>query len=323
MTAYEATKPARHRQAVVLCCDQGFMKFAAFVVSEIFEMHPNADFDVCICGSETLELPETLAHLPVRICKIPLPSVLDDAPQSYRINLSSYLRLFVPTTFADDYDRILYLDSDILLRGGDLSRLLRVELADDHPIAAVRTSHQRGNQLKEMPEFKALGQEPAPYFNAGILVIDVPRWEAEEVLAKSLELMAARPDVLKMHDQSVLNIILRDKWSELSVVWNWMYSGRFSYLLESCDPFVLHFAGRIKPWNRLNGEFPPKYPEAYRAFFAEHYPDEAEKMPPSASIFAAPKFHKKSLLKQWWDFNALARYISRFDDPYVTIDPRS
>lgn len=323
MTQYDATTTAKHRKAIVLCCDKGFLKFAAFVATQIFDLHPEPDFDVCICSHEALELPATLQSLPVRLCHLPLPDVLEDAPQSYRINLSSYLRLFVPQAFSADYDRILYLDSDIFLRGGDLSKLLDTELLDDHPVAAVRTSHQRDNQLKQMPEFKALGQTPAPYFNAGILLIDVPRWDASDILPKALDLMKTQPDVLNMHDQSVLNIVLRDNWSELSVAWNWMYSGRFSYLLESCDPFILHFAGRIKPWNRLNGEFPPKYPEVYRAFFAKHYPEEAEKMPPAASIFAAQKFHKKSLLKQWWDFNGLARYISRFDDPYVAIDPRS
>lgn len=322
MIDYSATEPARYRKAVVLCCDQNFLKFATFVVSQIYDLHPNADFDVCICASEPLDLPATLDALPVRLCEIPLPDILADAPQSYRINLSSYLRLFVPTAFAKDYDRILYLDSDILLRGGDLSKLLDIDLLAGHPIAAVRTSHQRDNQLKLMPEFKSLGLTPAPYFNAGILVIDVARWLESDVLAKSIELMETRPDVLNMHDQSVLNIVLRDTWSELSVVWNWMYSGRFSYLLESFDPFILHFAGRIKPWNKPNGEFPPKYPNAYRAFFAIHYPDEAAKMPAPASILAVPKFHKKSLLKQWWDFNGLARYIGRFGDPYVVIDPR-
>lgn len=299
------------------------MKFAVFVVSQIYAQHPKPYFDVCICASEPLELPESLQHLPVRLCQLPLPEAVENAPQSHRLSLACYLRLFVPTAFATDYDRILYLDSDIYLRGGDLSKLLDIKLIETHPVAAVRTSHQRDKQLKQMPEFKILGQEPAPYFNSGVLLIDVPQWLRCDVLARSLDVIRTRPDALNMHDQSVLNIVLRDNWSELSVSWNWMYSGRFSYLLESCDPFVLHFAGRIKPWNRLNGEFPPKYPEAYRAFFAEHYPKAASEMPPSASIFEAQKFHKKSLLKQWWDFNGLARYISRFRNPYEVLDPRS
>lgn len=323
MTSYTANAPSEHRKAIVLCCDQGFMKFAAFVVSQIFERHPDPDFDVCICSSDAIALPEKLQRLPVRMCQLPLPDVLEDAPQSYRINLSSYLRLFIPSAFAADYDRILYLDSDISLRGGDYSKLLDVALLDGHPIAAVRTSHQRAQMLKQMPEFKAMGQPPAPYFNAGVLLIDVPRWEAADTQSRSIALMSTKPEVLNLHDQSVLNIVFRDNWSELSYHWNWLYSGRFSYLIESCDPYILHFAGRIKPWNRFNGEFPQKYPDSFRAFFAEHYPDEAAKMPPSEKIFAVPKFHKKSLLKQWWDFDRLAQYLSRFDDPYIAIDPRS
>lgn len=323
MVAYQATRPACYRKAVVLCCDQAFLRFAAFVAHQIFQQHNDPDFDVCICSYDRLELPASLAYLPVRLCQIALPDALENVPQSDRINLSSYLRLFVPSAFEMEYDNILYLDSDILLRNGDLSKLLDIALIGTHPIAAVRTSHQRDRQLKQMPEFKALGLPPAPYFNAGVLMIDVAQWQAQDILSKSLHLMATRPDVLNLHDQSVLNIVLRDNWSELSVVWNWLYSGRFSYLLESYDPFILHFAGRVKPWNRLSGEFPPKYPDTYRAFFAVHYPEEAEKMPKAEHIYAVPKFHRKSLLKQWWDFNGLAKYIRRFDDPYVVIDPRS
>lgn len=268
-------------------------------------------------------MPDTLDHLAVRLCQIAIPDAIRNAPQSDRINMSSYLRLFIPSAFVADYDRILYLDADIMLRGGDLSKLLDVALIGDHPIAAVRTSHQRTGLHKQMPEFKALGLKPAPYFNAGVMVIDVKKWENADSLSRALDVIAAHPQALVMHDQSVLNILFRNNWSELPVVWNWQYAGRFSYLLESFDPFLLHFAGKLKPWNTFGGEFPPKYADAYRAFFARHFPDEAAKMPPAASVLKAARFHKKSLLKQWYDFNPLARYIGRFDDPYTVIDPRS
>lgn len=276
MILYTSDTPARHRKAVVLCCDANFVKFAAFVISQITSQHPERDFDICLCSTEAISLPSTLDVTNLRTCQITVPDLLADAPQSDRINLSSYLRIFVPNAFSDDYNRILYLDSDIMLCGGDLSRLMDAILFEGHPIAAVRTSHQRGDMSKLMPEFKSLGIPTAPYFNAGILVIDVVRWLEMDVLSESLKVLASHPEALVMHDQSVLNIVLRDKWSELSMVWNWMYSGRFSYLIESFSPFVLHFAGVKKPWNTFSGEFPPKYPNAFRDFFLLHYPVDAE-----------------------------------------------
>jgi len=184
-----------------------------------------------------------------------------------------------------------------------MSRLLDLPLLADHPIAAVRTSHQRNKMLRQMPEFKQLGLPPAPYFNAGVLLIDVLRWEAEKTLDHALQVIADHPEALKLHDQSVLNIVFRGRWSELSVAWNWMYSGRFSFMIEGCDPFLIHFAGRIKPWNTPGGQFPPHYVTPYRDFFLKHYPQEGQKIPAPKSIFAAPKFHRKALLKQWYDFN--------------------
>ena len=323
MVTFQSVRPSVYRKSVILCSDAAFLPYATFLIHQILEWHPARDFDICLCSDVPLSLPESLGALPVRLCHLDIPDAIRDAPQSDRINLSSYLRLFVPTAFASDYDRLVYLDADILLRGGDLSRLLDASLIGHSPVAAVRTSHQRTHLGKQMPEFKALGLGPAPYFNAGVLLVDVPCWEAGNVLTRALDVIAAHPGALAMHDQSVLNIVLRDNWSELSVVWNWQYAGRFSYLLESFDPFLLHFAGKYKPWNTFGGQFPSKYAETYRAFFARHFPDMAAAMPPAASVLKAARFHRKSLLKHWLDFNRLARYLGRFDDPYQVIDPRS
>ncbi len=323
MFNYTASRPAKFRKAVFLCCDKDFSKFAAFLIQQISENHSSADFDICLCSEAKIDLPDTLAHLPIRLCHFEIPETIAQAPGSDRINMASYLRLLVPTAFASDYDRILYLDADIYLKGGDLSRLLDVELLAGHPIAAVRTSHQRKTMLKMMPEFKALRLAPAPYFNAGVLLIDVPRWEETETLSRALNVILDHANALVMHDQSVLNLVFRGRWSELSVCWNWMYSGSFGFMTEGCDPFLHHFAGRIKPWNKLTGQFPPKYPNAYRDFFLEHYPEAAATMPAPKSIFAAPKFHRKALLKQWYDFNRYLPYMSRFEDPYRVIDPGS
>lgn len=318
---YTASRPAKFRKAVFLCCDHNFSKFAAFLFQQIAEKHPSADFDICLCSEDAIALPASLGHLPVRLCQIKMPDTIQQAPGSDRINAAAYLRLFLPTAFASEYDRILYLDADIWLTGGDLSRLLDVDLLENHPIAAVRTSHQRNKMRRHMPEFKRLRLPPAPYFNSGVLLIDVPRWEEAETLSRALAVISDHPEALDMHDQSVLNIVFRGRWSELSVAWNWMYSGRFSYMIEACDPFLIHFAGRIKPWNTLTGEFPPKYPNGYRDFFLRHYPVDATQMPEPKSIFAAPKFHRKALLKQWFDFNRFAPYVMRFDDPYRVIYP--
>lgn len=321
MIRYQSSQPAKYRKAVFLCCDGNFAKFAAFLIAQIVGRHPRADFDICLCSQDDITLPASLGHLPVRLCRISIPDTIAQAPGSDRINMASYLRLLLPTAFASDYDRILYLDADIFLLGGDLSRLLDVTLPADHPIAAVRTSHQRTKMTRQMPEFKHLGLPPAPYFNAGVLLIDVPRWENADTLACALKVIADHPDALGLHDQSVLNLVFRGRWSELSFVWNWMYSGRFSFMIEACDPFLIHFAGRVKPWNTLTGEFPPKYPNAYRDFFLQHYPEDAAGMGKPSSIFKAPKFHKKALLKQWYDFDRFAPYMMRFDDPYCVVEP--
>ena len=321
--AYTSDRTPQHRQAVILCCDKGFSNFAALVASQIHAMSPDADFDICICAEDAsaLAFPPSLDALPVRHCHLQIDTGIDTIPQSQRISIASYLRLFLPSIFEAEYDRILYLDCDVLISGGDIAALLAAKLCDGHVIGAVRTSHQRRNPAKHMQEFRALNLPASPYFNAGVMLIDVKKWHEHEVLQKCLAHIAQDPQAMFMHDQSALNLALIGKWSELSYVWNWLYSGRFSYLAEGLDPHIIHFAGAHKPWSRLNGEYPPKYAEIYRKFFFEHFPEVAANIAKPAPIFGQEKFHRKALFKQWLEFPALVRYMRRFDDPYIAIDP--
>ena len=55
--------------AVVLCCDRTFLPFAAHLANQIARQ--GGGFDICICSDETLALPESLAHLPVRMVHLP------------------------------------------------------------------------------------------------------------------------------------------------------------------------------------------------------------------------------------------------------------
>ena len=46
----------------------------------------------------------------------------------------------------------------------------------DQVLAAVRDIHQRHRQDRSVQEFAVLGYETAPYFNAGVLLVDCARW---------------------------------------------------------------------------------------------------------------------------------------------------
>lgn len=180
------------------------------------------------------------------------------------ITASTYLRLFVDQILPDDVERVIYLDSDLLVRV-NLQELLETDLrgrtvgaardmviADpSHPYSGIVDWRDRG--LLE-------GQ---PYFNAGVLVIDLPRWRDLGLGRAALEWAHAHPGFGNF-DQDALNAVLGRQWFELDGKWNVQGSLLLLHehpphpwvnemlrqrrrLLDS--PSIVHFSGTIKPWH--------------------------------------------------------------------------
>ncbi|MEM8705995.1 MAG: glycosyltransferase family 8 protein [Actinomycetota bacterium] len=161
-----------------------------------------------------------------------------------------------------DADRIVYLDADIVV-ADDVSPLLDVDLGG-HALGAVQNLRAPFvSSTDGLTAWDFLGLEPAaPYFNAGVLVLDAARWRAEDLETASIE-MAHRlhdADLLPMADQDTLNALFADDWQRLDPRWNqhplaFEDSGHHHTLLDADalqrlrdDPAIVHFIGRDKPW---------------------------------------------------------------------------
>lgn len=158
----------------------------------------------------------------------------------------------------EEAGRILVLDADTLIVS-DLTPLWETDLGS-HSLAAVRDTlipRIRDNHLPA--ELKALG--PLPHFNAGVLLIDLPRWRREEIGPKARDFQRRFRDELWSIDQQALNWAVAGRWTPLSLSWNRMthlldlpaHSGTTfgrDELLEAIQkPRIVHFAGEDKPWN--------------------------------------------------------------------------
>jgi hypothetical protein len=209
--------------AIVMACNAGHAPYALCLAEQIAEAHPNRDFDICIFSDEILEIPQSLKGLGVRVVTWSDANPFVDAPNLSRHGRATWLRLLVPQALAGQYERVLYLDSDILLRGEGIGSLLAVDLGQN-VLGAVRDQQQWRRPWRQVEEFRRENLPVAAYFNAGVLLIDVARFNAEDVLGASVGLMGRRPGSLLRHDQSVLNLVLRNRWTELSPVWNWQFT---------------------------------------------------------------------------------------------------
>ncbi|MGR3465327.1 glycosyltransferase family 8 protein [Limimaricola sp.] len=271
----ESDRPARHRHAVVFCCDDNYLPYAAFAAAQIAQLAPERGFDIVICADTRLDLP---AGLGLRHCVIDAGGMFDGFGLDARRTVSTYLRLAVPEALARDYDRILYLDSDVFVRGGDFDALLRVDLGG-RPAAAVRDNQQWRTPGRHAADLKALGLPNGAYFNAGVMLIDVAAWREGRVLERALEFGQKHAGRMRHKDQTLLNAVLQGEWAQIAPVWNWQYT-RASRLFEAMlDTHVVHFIGPAKPWADPEQRLPPQFAAGLARFMARWFPERSRPMP--------------------------------------------
>jgi len=175
---------------------------------------------------------------------------------------ASYLPLLIPQLIAEDRS-VLYLDSDLLVRG-NLNELWEHRLGAGAPVHAVLDYgfHEVGAALKDNAAERLGIDANAPYFNSGVLLIDLPVWRRDHIAERALEFAREHPEVMRFTDQDALNAVIQGGWDHLDPRWNVLVGSidlmaetvgdvderqRFKELLTR-SPHIMHFSGQQKPW---------------------------------------------------------------------------
>ena len=314
-----SARPAEHGRAVVMVADAEYAPFAACLGASILAAHPARGFDVCLVMPEGVEPPgvEGLRVMRARGKNPFAGSVLREARRAH----VSYLRVLLPSLLARDYERVLYLDADIHLERGDLDSLLGVDLHGE-AVGAVRDHKQWRTPGHKPTEFARLGWPNAQYLNSGVLLLDTVRFEAEGLTDRMVE-AATHPRFERGHtlyDQSVINVALHGRWTELSPVWNWQYNRASRLAMAHAEPRLVHFIGRRKPWLDTERDLPPRFRARVHAFLARHHPDHPALAGLDPSSRAEPRDLGKSYFTHWRRWRAMEAYLGRF--PLVTTTHR-
>lgn len=179
-------------------------------------------------------------------------------------DISAMGRLFLGTFLPEHITRVLYLDCDTVVVDS-IEKLWQTQL-DGNLLAAVM-------EPTIYPVVKQrLGlTSQDPYFNSGVLLIDVQAWRQENVEQKLLDFYGALGGKTFACDQDTLNGALRGRIKALDPRYNFFTNFRYfhygdllgqspSYCAVSKDmflrakrnPAVLHFAGDERPWKSGN-----------------------------------------------------------------------
>ena len=204
-----------------------------------------------------------------------LTSGHDLATNNAHISLETYYRFLIQEAFAD-YDKVLYLDSDLIIQG-DVAELFATDV-EGKLIAAARDIDFLGNL--NMPDHIRITYardvlklaKPYDYFQAGVLVLNTAEMRKLHSVGEWLKI-ATSVDFL-YDDQDILNVECQGRVSYLEPRWNVMHDcdgrvGRIfsfapaaaydAYLASRSDPKVIHYAGFEKPWTNPNCDFAATY----------------------------------------------------------------
>lgn len=174
----------------------------------------------------------------------------------------AYSRLLIDRLLPDNVSRVISLDCDGLVLD-DIAALWRqapirgcVSAATD--LTVLRLGNDPSSFTQQLNDCA-----DAPYFNSGVMVVDLARWRYLGITTRCLHLARRYPGQAAYADQSLLNAVLRGQWERLTQRWNCnaftiaescfpSFRDRFVTTAEVNDarrrPGFVHFVGRTKPW---------------------------------------------------------------------------
>ena len=237
---------------------------AATTLRSVLDACPDGQFHVVCMLTE--EIPQRMQEELLRLGGgrlsfeyIQLKGRLEGLYIDPRYTEAASFRLLLPELLPD-LDRILYLDCDIIVRQ-DLARLWRETELGDNYMGVVYEAAIEG----QAERFRAIGCDPARYFNSGFLLMNLATMRAEKVSERLLE--ACRVPYLEFPDQDALNQVCLGRVLPLSPLYN---SIRTFFIPKYKPDFVrqydealweqvqregtIHYTGG-KPWELFTVQF--------------------------------------------------------------------
>src|SRR6478735_4704229 len=102
-----------------------------------------------------------------------------------------FLRLFLGELVPDHLERVLYLDTDLIVRR-PLTELWTSDL-DDAPVAAIRDAYLPWVFRNATIAWRHLGLSPeAPFFNSGVMLVSLERWRDRSIGRRAAALLSER-----------------------------------------------------------------------------------------------------------------------------------
>ena len=276
------------RTAYCFTPDRAFFPPAVRAIASLIEAEPDVEpeiFLVCEPNDVPPGFDRLSRPLRERINLITVAFSRFDAGlrPAERFSRAVFRRLFLDEVLPARFERIVSIDSDMLIVRPGLKRLADLDLAGK-PLAAAYDmiflmDFKRDALARRFQAYRrSLGLAPeTPYFNAGLMAIDRATWRARSITERVTRRLRDAPKRFPFNEQSALNATLRGDFAPLSPRYNFMGDFFLLNLERRLDPIVLHFVNAPKPWELALWRGEGRFAEAYLDWFAKSpWPELAE-----------------------------------------------
>jgi lipopolysaccharide biosynthesis glycosyltransferase len=267
------------RTAYCFTPDRAFFAPAVRAIASLIEAEPDEEREIFLLCERDDVLPG-FDKLPVpfreRIKLLTLDFERFDANLSVkgRFSRAVFRRLFLDQILPAHFERIVSVDSDMLIVRPGLKRLESLDLGGK-PLAAaydmIFLMDFRGDALARRFQRARLSLGlplDTPYFNAGLIAIDRAAWRAAKVTERVIQALRDDPKGFAFMEQDALNATLKGDFAPLSPRFNFMGDFFLLDLERRLEPMVLHFVNAPKPWELGSWKGEARFAEAYRDWFA-------------------------------------------------------
>ena len=301
---------------VLFCIDGNFWQHLGVTLVSMLRSNPKNTFRILLVSAAEMD-PARLAELRsvVRDGRSTLEAMVykgaaeyEHLPTHDHLTFAMYLRLFMTEYLDPALERIIYLDSDLIVRG-DLSELWQMDLQG----AYVGGAPEPYSESQRAPF--GFGRQDL-YVNSGVLLIDLEQWRRDHLLARFVKFAIANRERLKSPDQDILNSVCRGRVRNIGFEWNWqalfprfapeelgLTAERYAELRATAK--IVHYTSRYKPWfYRWEPHYKELYYEALPGTPWEGY------VPPDRSLRNLPVKAAKVVQRQLeWYLPSVARRL--------------
>ena len=181
-----------------------------------------------------------------KLCPEKIAEIVELTPdvKNARVSVGAFYRLLTPVFFPSEIEKIIYLDSDIVVNL-DIKELWKVELGEKI-LAAVPEILSYGS-IEAMKNWFQMCKHGfvkcEDYFNSGVLIMDLKLLRREEKnILDGIRFRAQNPECCDYFDQNVLNYCFSTRILKLPVKFN-TYTQAVRLYDEPLAKKIYHYAG--------------------------------------------------------------------------------